>query len=425
VTAVTPGTAVTADSAPALLRERSFRRYWSAQTISFVGDQVSFLAMPLLAVLVLHASPAQMGYLTAAGLVPNLLFSLHAGVWVDRRRQRRHVMITADVGRAALVASIPLAYGFGILTLGQLYVVAFLAGTLSTLFEVANSSLFVSLVPRDRLVQANSLVNGSRAMSFVAGPSLGGLLVQALTAPVALVVDAVSYLASAVQLGRVAPAEPPPQTRRPGDFTAGLRFLAGSRLMWTTLVAAATVNFFNFMFWALVILYITADLGISAGLLGLVIGAGAVGALIGSVVTGRLTRAIGIGPSYVVGLLAFPAPLLLVPLASGPRPAVLALLFLAEFFSGLGVMVLDISAGTIQAGLIPHQLRARVSGASRTLNYGVRPLGALAGGAVGTLIGVRQTLWVATAGALLGVAWLIGSPILKLRSLPAPSDETT
>jgi predicted MFS family arabinose efflux permease len=234
-------------------------------------------------------------------------------------------MIAADVGRAALVASIPLAYGFGILTLGQLYVVAFLAGTLSTLFEVANSSLFVSLVPRARLVQANSLVNGSRAMSFVAGPSLGGLLVQALTAPVALVVDAVSYLASAVQLGRVAPAEPPPQSRRPGDFTAGLRFLAASRLMWTYLVAAATVNFFNFMFWALVILYITVDLGISAGLLGLVIGAGAVGALIGSVVTGRLTRAIGIGPSYVVGLLAFPAPLLLVPLASGPRPAVLAL----------------------------------------------------------------------------------------------------
>ena len=431
MTAITPGTppttvaALTADSAPALLRERSFRRYWSAQTISFVGDQVSFLAMPLLAVLVLHASPAQMGYLTAAGLAPNLLFSLYAGVWVDRRRQRRHVMIAADVGRAALVASIPVAYGLGVLTLGQLYVVAFLAGTLSTLFEVANSSLFVSLVPRDRLVQANSLVSGSRAMSFVAGPSLGGLLVQALTAPVALVVDAVSYLASAVQLGRVAPAEAAPQSRRPGDFTAGLRFLAASRLMWTNLVAAATVNFFNFMFWALVILYITVDLGISAGLLGVVIGAGAVGALIGSVVTGRLTRAIGLGPSYVVGLLAFPAPLLLVPLAGGPRPAVLALLFLAEFFSGLGVMVLDISAGTIQAGLIPHQLRARVSGASRTLNYGVRPLGALAGGALGSLIGVRQTLWVATAGALLGVAWLVGSPILKLRTLPAPSDEAT
>jgi MFS family permease len=405
-----------------LLRGRPFRRYWTAQTVSFFGDEVSTLALPLLAVLVLGASPAEMGYLTAARLAPNLFFSLYAGVWVDRQRHRRYVMIATDLGRALLIVSIPVVYAFGGLTLWQLYLVAFLAGTLSTLFEVANSSVFVSLVPRERFVDANSLINGSRALSYVAGPSLGGLLVQVLTAPAALLVDAASYLASAFQLARVAPAEPPPETQRAGQLTAGLRFLAGSRVLWTALAAAATVNFFNYMFSALVVLYATVHLGLSAGLLGAVIGAGAVGALLGSVLTGRIVRLIGIGPSYVVGLVAFPAPLLLVPLAGGPRPVVLLLLFLAEFLAGLGVMVLDIAAGSLQAALIPARLRARVSGATRTLNYGIRPVGALAGGALATLIGVRPTLWIATAGALLGVVWLIGSPLARLRTLPESGD---
>lgn len=417
-----------------LLREAVFRRYWSAQTISFVGDQVSLLALPLLAVLVLDASPAQMGYLTAAGLAPNLIFSLHAGIWVDRRRQRRHVMIATDVGRALLIASIPMAYALGGLTLWQLYAVAFLTGALSTLFEVANSAMFAAVVPHARLVQGASLINGSRAMSYVVGPSVGGVLVQVFTAPIALLVDALSYVASALQLGRIAPAEPPPETVRGGQITAGLRFLAQSRILWTALVAVATVNFFNYMFAALVIFYITVELHVSAGLLGAIFGAASVGALIGSVVTGRLAKAIGIGPSYVVGLVAFPAPLLLVPLAGegnevvahgGPRPAVLVLLFLAEFLSGLGVMVLDISGGAISAALIPQRLRARVAGTARTLNYGVRPLGALTGGGLGTLIGVRPTLWIATAGALLGVLWLIGSPLVRVRSLPEVNPRET
>src|SRR6185369_13274852 len=185
------GTPVTART---LLRDRVFRRYWSAQTVSFFGDQVSLLAVPLLAVLVLRASPAQMGYLTAAGLAPNLVLPLVAGVWVDRRRRRRYVMIASDLARAALVASIPVAYALGTLGLGQLYLVAFLIGCFSTLFELGNSTLYVSVAPRAGLVQAGSLINGSRAMSFVGGPAIGGWLVQVLTAPVALLADALSFL---------------------------------------------------------------------------------------------------------------------------------------------------------------------------------------------------------------------------------------
>ena len=163
-----------------------FRRFFAGQFVSLVGDQISLIALPLVGVLVLHAGPAQMGYLTTAALIPNLLFSLHAGAWVDKRGRRRQVMLAADLGRAALLLSIPIAYGLDLLTIQQLYVVGFLSGTLSVFFYVAYNTLFVSLVPRDRYLEGQSLLNGSRALSFVGGPSAGGLLVQALSAPVAL-----------------------------------------------------------------------------------------------------------------------------------------------------------------------------------------------------------------------------------------------
>ncbi len=273
-------TAETEPKAPpawTLLRERMFRRYWSAAAVSFIGDQITLLALPLLAVLVLGATPAEMGYLTAAGLAPNLVLALAAGVWVDRRRHRRHVMVAADVARALLVLSIPVTYGLGALGMSQLYVVAFLIGACSTFFEVANGTLFVSLVKPHQYVPASSLINGARAMSFVAGPSAAGWLVQLLSAPIALIADAVSYLYSAVLLGRTKADEPAPEHSTEGQYSAGFRFLRGSRALSSLLLAVATVNLFNYMFAALMILYITLYLGVTPGLLGLVLGAASVG----------------------------------------------------------------------------------------------------------------------------------------------------
>jgi predicted MFS family arabinose efflux permease len=189
------------------------------------------------------------------------------------------------------------------------------------------------------------------------------------------------------------------------------------------LLATATINFFNFVFFALFVLYATRTLGVSPGTLGLVLGAGAAGALVGSVITTPVTRRIGIGPALVAGCVLFPLPLLLVPLAAGSETVVLTCLFLAVFGSGLGVMLLDISAGSIFAAVIPHRLRSRVSGAYTFVNYGVRVLGSLVGGLLGSTLGLRPTLWIGAVGALLGVLWLLPSPVPRLRDLPEAADE--
>jgi MFS family permease len=404
---------------PPLLRESlSFRRFWAGQTVSLLGDQVSLIALPLVAVLVLDANAAQMGYLVAAELAPNLLFSLHAGAWADRRARKRWTMIATDVGRALLIGSIPVAYAFDALTFPHMLVVAFLMGTLAVLFQVSYSALYAALVPRERLVEGGSIMHGSRALSYVLGPSIGGVLVQALSAPVTLVVDACSYVVSALFLRSVRVEEPAIEAPGKGHVVAGLRWVFGSPIVRAALGATATINFFNFVFFALFILYATTELDVSPATLGLVLGAGAVGGVIGAVVTSRVARRIGIGPAFALGCVLFPAPLLLVPAAQGPEWVILACLFLAEFGAGLGVMMLDISAGAIAVAVVPDRLRSRVSGAYMVVNYGVRPLGALVGGALGTWIGLRETLWIATAGALLGFLWLLPSPILGLRELP-------
>jgi MFS family permease len=211
-------------------------------------------------VLALHADASQMGWLTAAGLFPNLLFSLHAGVWADRRGHRHRMMIAADLGRAALIATLPIAYALDVLGLPQLYAIAFAVGALSVMFEVCNAALFVSLVPTEHYIQGNSLVNGSRAMSYVSGMSVGGVLVQVLTAPFALVTDAVSYLASARFLSRIAPVEPPTAERARGDLWAGFRHILRSPILRPNSASTLTLNFFNFVFQAIFVLYATTQL---------------------------------------------------------------------------------------------------------------------------------------------------------------------
>jgi MFS family permease len=404
---------------PPLLREPVFRRYWTGQSISLFGDQVSVLALPLTAILVLRAGAAQTGYLTAAGLAPSLLFSVAAGGWVDRAGHRRRVMLCADLVRAALLASIPVAYALGQLTFAQLYSVAFAVGCASVFFNVAQSTVFASIVAPPQYVDANSLIHGSRALSFVGGQSAGGILVQLLTAPGAIAFDAVSYLGSALFLSRIHPAEPPTARGGRGHLTEGVRFIRRSPVVRALLGATATINVFNFATAALVVLYATRDLGVGPGQLGLVLGAGAIGAVIGAALTSSISRRIGVGRAFTLSCVLFPAPLILLPVAEGMSKAmILALLFAAEFGAGVGVVMLDVTIGAMLTATVPESLRARVSGAYSTVNYGLRPVGALAGGALGSTLGLRPTLWIATVGALAGVLWLLPSPVPRMRTLP-------
>ena len=409
---------------PRLLVENlAFRRLWLGQAVSMIGDQISALALPLTAVLALHASAGEMGALTTLYLIPNLLFSLHAGAWVDRRGGRRTVMLATDAARALLVGTIPVAYALGHLTWAQLYIVAFATGTLSVVFYVAFGALFQATLPREDYVEANTLIHGSRAFSFLAGNTLGGSLVALLRGPYALALDACSFVWSALFLARMDVEEPPGAPPEPGAVAAGARWIRGNTIIRAELLGVATINFFNFIFFALFVLYATRSLGVGPATLGIVMGLASLGAVGGSFVTGRLSRRFGVGPTFVLGCIFFPLPLVLVPAAGGPHWLVIALLFGAEFTSGVGLMMLDIMAGSLSAALIPTALRSRVSGAFMVVNYGVRPLGTTTAGILGTLIGLRPTLWIATIGPLLGLLFLLPSPILSLRELPEMATE--
>jgi MFS family permease len=404
---------------PKLLRvNRPFRNYWTGQTISVFGDQIALLAIPLLAVLTLNADAEQMGLLAAVEMAPSLLFAFHLGAWVDRRRSRRALLVTADIGRAVLLLGLPLAAVLGVLSLPLLYVVAFLTGTLGILFMVAEQTVFTSLVRPREYVEANSLLIGSRSVALVGGKSLGGLLVAAVTAPVAIAIDGVSFLLSALFVRRAEVPEPPAASPDSGGLAAGARFIRRAPLLQASLLGTATFNLFNTAFWALLVLFATDELHLAAGAIGVALGIGALGSVIGSAVAKGVAARVGLGNAMIFSFVLAPLPLILVPLADGPPALSMVLLAAAEFFSGVGVMILDVGLYSFQAAVIPDQLRSRVWGAILFVNWGIRPIGALAGGLLAGAIGLRPTMWIAAVGGLAGVLWLLPSRMSEMRDVP-------
>jgi MFS family permease len=407
----------------ALRRDRRFVRFWTGQSVSQLGDRVSELALPLIAVGTLHASAGQVARLTALTWTPNIL-AIVVGAWVDRRVRKRRLMVLADLVRACLLLTLPVAYLFGAVTLGRLYAVALLSGAAGVLFNAAYPPFFVHLVPRHSYVEANSKLSAGRSASYVAGPALAGALVQALTAPVAVAADALSFLASAVLVGTIPVDERPPPAasaaartlpRRAGE---GLAFVVHHPVLRASLGCAATVNFFAFMAsGGLTVLFAGRVLELSAGVIGLAFGAGATGALVGAAMAPAISRRMGVGRGIAVGSVLFPAPIAIAAAASGPVWVRFGGLSGAEFLSGVGVMLFDVNLTSLHAAVIPDGMRSRVAGAYNTVNYGIRPVGALAGGLIATLIGLRATLLTAAAGGALSLLWLLPSPIPRVRSL--------
>jgi Na+/melibiose symporter-like transporter len=313
------------------------------------------------------------------------------------------------------------AHWLGVVTVGQLFAVALLAGLGQVLYQTAYPSFFVALVRRDQYVEANSLLSTTRSFSFVAGPAAAGGLIQLLTAPVAVLVDAVTFAVSAVLIGGVRVQDPlvhrdgaPPLLRRARE---GMGLVLRHPYLRVSLGFATTINFFSFVWTAVLVLYASRHLGLSAGVIGLALGIGASGGLLGAVLAQRVTRILGVGRTIMLGGVLFAAPVALLPLADGPHWARAGVLALVEFIGGLGVMWLDVPLNSLQTAVIPDEVRSRVAGAFSTVNYGVRPLGAVLGGFLGDWIGVGPTLWVAAAGGTLAVLWLVGSPIGRTRTI--------
>lgn len=417
---------MTGPAAPrrSLLREPDFRSFFVAHTISQFGDRISELAFPLLAVLVLDATAAQVSVLTALVWLPNLA-AIFLGAWVDRQPNKKRLLVAADLIRAALLVTVPVAFAFDAGTLAQLYAVAFLTGAASVLFNTTYPAFFVLLVNRSRYLDANGALSASRSVSYIAGPALGGVLVQTLTAPVTILVDAASFVLSALGIGRIRRDRPAPTVEaddpRPvalwRQARDGLTFTLRHPVLRASLGCTTTVNYFSFIFSALLVLFASRTLGLPAGLLGLALGAGAVGGLLGAVIAPRLSVRIGVGPSIVFGAVVFPASILLVAVAGGPLWSRALLVGGAEFLSGIGVMLFDVNLNALNATVIPDGLRSRVAGAYSAVNYGIRPLGALTGGVLGSWLGLRPTLWIAAIGGTLCVLWLLPSPIPAVRSL--------
>jgi MFS family permease len=406
-----------------LLRHHDFLKLWAGQTISLFGSQISVLAIPLTAVLVLHAMPIQMGILTAAGMLPSLLFGLFAGVWVDRLR-RRPILIGTDAGRILLLSLIPLTYLLGVLHIELLYLFAFLIGILTVFFNVAYQSYLPSLIEREQLVEGNSKLELSQSIGEIVGPGLAGVLVQAFTAPLAILVDAFSFLVSAVSLAWIHTSEEAPKTRTQRkamrrEILEGLRFVFGEPILRTLASSYATLTLFNSILEAVFVLYLTRAIGIKPALLGIIFAIGSVGFVLGALLAGRLTTRIGIGRVLLLTPLVIGASDLLIPLVGLIPFLAFPLVCLAQFLFGLARPVFSINQVSLRQAVTPERLLGRMNASIYFIVYGITPLGSLLGGVLGQYIGLQKKLVIAATGEILACFWLLFSPIRRLQEQPA------
>jgi MFS family permease len=400
----------------AALRARDARLVVSAYAISAIGSEVTVLAIPIAAAILLGASPLQMGLLTAAGTAPYVGFALVVGAWVDRLRRRRPLMIAADLVAAAALLTVPLAWALGLLTVPQLIAVELVVGVARVTFRPAFSTHLPEVVPLVAVTAAYSRLRASEATATIAGPTLGGSLVTLLTAPVAVLVDALSFVLSALLVGKVRTPErvgfePPPQRRLAQEIGEGMSYLLRDRRLRAIAGAAANVNFFGLMVFALLVVYLTRDHDFTPLMVAAVTVAGGLGALAGALVAPRVAERVGRGRTIIMGSAVFSFGMIAFPAAHGPRWVVLAILCANEVVMGVGIMLFDVTTGAFYVTEIPAEIRGRVSASMGTISQGVKALGALAGGGLATAYGVRPALWVAAVGATTTVLWTWFSPL--------------
>ena len=411
-----------------LWRHGDFLKLWSAETISQFGTQVSQLALPFVAIVVLEASPFAVAALGTVEFLPFLLFTLPAGVWVDRL-PRRAILIVADYGRAALLFTVPVAYALDELTMGQLYVVGFLVGTFTVFFDVSYQSYLPALVDRERIIEGNSKLEVSRTTAQITGPGVSGGLIGLVTAPYAVLLDAISFLGSGLFLQSIKKVELKPVTagdkpRMRSELKEGLQYVVHHPLLRPQALCTGTSNFFSNVTFAVFLVYAVRVLDLSAAEVGVIFTIGGLGGLAAALTSQRITRRFGVGRTTIATALTWGSAAFLVPLAPQdfPHPFLVAFGLISSF----AIVVYNITQVSLRQAITPERIQGRMNSVMRFLVWGTIPLGSLAGGALGSTIGLRETLFVgATGGLLAGLPIILSRSQRTLVQIPEPEPEDT
>ncbi|MHB8626852.1 MAG: MFS transporter [Aggregatilineales bacterium] len=401
-----------------LWRHPEFMKLWIGQTISALGAHFTGYGLPLTALLIFGATPAQMGLLTAISSLPALIFGLAAGAWVDRLR-RRPLMVAADLGRMLLLSAIPLAALTGHLSMALLIIVAALTNTLSLVFDVAYRAFLPVLISREHVLEGNSKLATTESLAEIGGPALVGALIQLITAPLAIAFDALSFLFSAISLSLIHVREDRP-TREPigeahqsiwYEIRAGIRLVSGHPLLQTMAIIAGARSFFGNFFGTLYSLYAIRDLGLTPIMLGVLIGAGGVGALIGATLAQPLVRRFGLGRTLTGPLLIGGVIGLLTPLAGGPVAVAAAMMMTAQLVNDCAMTVYGINELSTRQTIVPDEWLGRANATIGFIAQAVAPISALTAGLLASTLGDRLTLGVAVIGGLGIALWAWRSPL--------------
>ncbi len=402
-----------------LVGHRDFRLIWAGQGVSDIGTAVSVVVIPLVAVVYLEASPIEVGVLSAVEWLPWLLIGLPAGVWVDRSRRLR-LMVMCDLVRAALLASVPLAAAFGALTIGQLFAAAFGTGLATVLFQVAYQSYLPVLLERDDLAEGNAKLQGTQAVASIIGPGLGGLLAQLLRAPFALLADAASYLVSLLALVRIKAREDDPAPS--GNRSVRVEIAEGTRYVWhdpllrVMTIGPAIGNLFFIGYEAIVVVFLVRTVHVTASTVGVLMAAGGVGGVLGAAVARPLGRRIGTARTMWFAMLLTSPFGLLIPLTSrGPG---LILFVLGNMIVLAGILVYNVTILTFRQNYCPPRMLGRVVATMRFVLFGTMPLGSLLAGALAQTLGNRTALWLVLLGNIVPVFVFGASPVRRIRDLP-------
>ena len=413
-----------------LMRHPDFLKLWSAETVSQFGSQVTGLALPLVAATILNVSPFEFGLLTTIEFLPFIFLSLPAGVWVDRL-PRRPILIIGDLGRAIALISIPVAYVLGGLTIWQLYVVGFVTGCLTVFFDVAHQSYLPSIVDRDQLVEGNSKLEITRSAAQILGPGSAGILIGILKAPIAILLDALSFVFSAIFVFAIRKAEPPIEPhdeasgQRPSmrnEIAGGLRYVTGHQWLRSIAATTGTSNFFGNVGGAILILFLVRERGLTAEHIGFAFSIGSIGVLIAALITGRLTKRFGVGPMLVA--MAFGFSLAGLPVAAAPDDMTFAALTLSAFLGGFCSVAWNINQVSLRQAITPQRMQGKMNATMRFIVWGTMPIGAIIGGALAQTIGLHQTIWIGALGGLVAFIPVTLSPVRHLVTMPEPVDGT-